>query len=594
MVDVLQKGANVSLLKTVPYLNEIIVVIKWFKKPNDETEFDIDPSAFMLTEHNKVRNDADFIFYNQPSSPDNTIILKNPLFKIVLNDISQDINKISFVLTLHDAKQKKQQFGMLEKITIELFDFAKKQKLVSYSIDDASSETAIILGVLYRYNTEWKFRAMGQGYANGLAILARNFGVDIDEPVEQQQNKVAPIASNKNPPSKNDADIKPNTTKAKENIENKSKLPSKKSKHQYSKNNAPTKNITANLDIHNTDMMTKQDHYAPIVQWLKQKNFQAEVNEAAMDTSGFFDEIAVELGDNYELLKRVSDTIKRRQQSKYDRAYIDLSRDNPQDIKTIQKFCQQLYDYAFVAKYFYNSKDKKAVLQLQVATKIVNFFNGEWLEWYAVMKIATLCHERNIKFSCTRNMIISLPNENKYEIDVFFLINDLPLFIECKSGEYRAYIDKYSRLRRKLFIPKPYFLMLTLGVDDEHVKAFSSTFDITFVNEKILIDYVIEFFVKKKPVAIEDNYSKPIKIENNTIKPKIKTASIKPTFKNTTNLTLRPLETKNTYPNRFRTKKPYNEPLKTKNSYFPKKIIFTCFLIAVSLLLILQQFKLWQ
>jgi len=82
MVDVLQKGENSSLLKIAPQLNEIIVAIKWIKQLSDETEFDIDTSAFMLTEQNKVRNDSDFIFYNQTTSPDNAIILKNQLFKI--------------------------------------------------------------------------------------------------------------------------------------------------------------------------------------------------------------------------------------------------------------------------------------------------------------------------------------------------------------------------------------------------------------------------------------------------------------------------------------------------------------------------------
>jgi stress response protein SCP2 len=584
MVEVLQKGANCSLLNIAPHLNEIIVAIKWNKQVNDEIEFDIDTSAFMLTEQNKVRNDADFIFYNQTTSSDNAIILKNKLFKITLNGIAKDINKISFVLTLHDAKQKQQHFGMLEKITIELFNFADKQKLISYTLADINIETALILGVLYRYNTEWKFRAMGQGYTNGLAVLARNFGMDIDEPAEQLQNKIAPIANSKIdiPPL---ADIKTNT--------NKSNPPSKKTKPKKPKpkkpkpKNSSTKEETAVLDIHNTDMMTKQDHYAPIVQWLQQRNFQAEVNEAAMDTSGFFDEIAVELGNNYELLKTVSDNIKRSQQKKYNNASIFLSKYSPQNIEIIQKFCKQLYDYAFIAKYFHDKKANKIIVRLQAATKIINFFNGEWLEWYAVMKVADLCHQRNIKFSCTRNMIIYLPNDNnKYEIDVFFLINDVPLFIECKSGEYREFIDKYSRLRKKLFMPKPQFLMLTLGVNDEHIKGLTAMFDITFVNENMLLDYVIEFFVKKKPVAIEN--AKPTKIELPAVNPILKN--------NTPPLALNSLlesklETKKTNSNRFKVKDPYAKPLDNRNhvsnaAFLSSKVFFiSFFFILVSLLI---------
>ena len=333
-------------------------------------------------------------------------------------------------------------------------------------------------------------------------------------------------------------------------------------------------------------MMTKTDHYAPIVGWLQRKNIQAEVNEAAMDTSGFFDEIALELGDNYELLKRVSDTIKRRQLGKYDKAYIDLSRDNPENIKSIQKFCQQLYDYAFVAKYFYLSKDKKAVLHLQAATKIINFFNGEWLEWYAVMKIAELCHERKINFSCTRNMMIYLPNDNnKYEIDVFFLIDNLPLFIECKSGEYREFIDKYSRLRKKLSMPKPYFLMLTSGVSDEQVKGLTAMFDISFLNEKMLLDYVIEFFVKKKPITTENTTestktkstsSKKLELEQLNVKKNDKKSNPFAVKKNTYTLALEPSKNKNSQ----NSSPSFNKPLKNKTAYF-QKIIFVCIFLLI-------------
>jgi stress response protein SCP2 len=510
MVAILQKGENISLSHLIPNLNELMVAVKWAKKANDETEIDVNASAFLLTEHNKVRTDADFIFHKQTTAPNNAIVFKinnnkDSLFKTTLSAITNDVHKISFALTLNNSKQ---HFGLLEKITIELFNFSDKQKLISYSVEHINTETAIILGVLYRYNTEWRFRAMGQGYNNGLAVLAKKFGVNIEEPAEQQ-TQTSPIADNTaNKPTQVENKTTPiiNNQKDNKDVKNNSQKPKPKPKNKKSNNNPPAQQKTPDLDIHNTDMMTKIDHYAPIVAWLQRKNIQAEVNESAMDTSGFFDEIALELGDNYELLKRVSDTVKRRQQGKYDKAYIDLSRDNPETIKSVQKFCQQLYDYAFAAKYFYINKDKKAVLHLQAATKIINFFNGEWLEWYAVMKIAELCHERKIDFSCTRNMKINLPNDNsRYEVDVFFLIDNLPLFIECKSGEYREFIDKYTRLRKKLAIPKPYFLMLVLGMNDEQAKGLTAMFDITFVNEKMLLDYIIEFFVKKKPITIENN-----------------------------------------------------------------------------------------
>ncbi len=486
----LKRGENISLTKISPQLNEIIIAVKWFKKLQDETEFEIDTSAFMLTSANKIRTDADFIFYNQPVSIDNAVILKNQLFKVALNNIHQDINKISFVLTLHDAKQKQQNFGMLEKIIVELFDFSNKQKLVSYTLADAKLETAIILGQLYRHNAEWKFKAIGQGYTDGLDVLARNYGVDVEADSSESAQKSSLESST--------ADLKNDTHRSDKSNDLKAKKLATHKSEQHS-NSSNNKQKNTDFDIHNTDFMTKEDHYEPIVQWFKNKSFVTEINPNAMDTSGFFDEVAIELGDNYDLLKIVSNSIKRRQQNGKDRAYIELSNYSSNEIEQLKKFCQQLYDYSFIAKYFYNARadEKKITLQLQSATKIVNFFNGEWLEWYAFMKIAKFCHNRKINFSCTRNIIISLPDGSKYELDVFCLIDGMPLFIECKSGEYRGFIDKYSRLKKKMLMAKPYFWFLISGETTEQVNGLTAMFDITFINEKMLDEYCEEVFVKK-------------------------------------------------------------------------------------------------
>jgi stress response protein SCP2 len=493
MTEILKKGENISLSKISPQLNEIIVAVKWLKKADDIVDYEIDSSAFMLTEENKVRNDADFIFYNQPNSPDNSVVLKNSLFKINLNSIPSDIYRLSFVLTLHEGKQKQQHFGMLDKVIIETFNFADKQKLVSYTLDDMGTETALVLGFIYRYNSDWKFRALGQGYNDGLSVLARNFGVDIKETLVQAN------ASQSSSSQESKITSEQNTEANTERLVNKSENNSQsKSKKKHNKNPSDKKIEPKTVDIHNTDIMTKEDHYQPIVDWFQNKNFAVEVNPNAMDTSGFFDEVAVELGDNYDLLKIVSNTIKRRQTDKRT-AYINFANYNysQKETERIKQFCKHLYEYSFVAKYLFNKEENKIILHLQSAVKIVNFFNGEWLEWYAFMKIASFCYQRKIDFSCTRNIVISLPDSSKYELDVFCLVNGMPLFIECKSGEYRGFIDKYSRLRRKMLIDKPCFLFLVLGEADEHVKGLTAMFELTFINEKMLAEYCEDVFVKK-------------------------------------------------------------------------------------------------
>lgn len=245
------------------------------------------------------------------------------------------------------------------------------------------------------------------------------------------------------------------------------------------------------FDIHNTRTMTYEHQYEPIVKWFQQKQVRLEVDHNAIDTTGFFDEVAIRLGEQYEILKEVSDRIARTQRKGYTTVTINFSKYSQKEIQTLTSFCQDLYEYSFIAKYFYKNKDKRAHLTLQTAPAIVKFFNGEWLEWFVFMKLLSVFKEKQRRFSCLRSLNIHFPNEDRHELDVFFLLNDrIPLCIECKSGEFRSTIEKYAKLRNRLQIEKPYFLLLALGLTDEQSHGLSSMYDITFVNEKNFLEHV--------------------------------------------------------------------------------------------------------
>jgi hypothetical protein len=251
------------------------------------------------------------------------------------------------------------------------------------------------------------------------------------------------------------------------------------------------------LDLHNTAVMSNSLQYKPIVSWFERKNIQIEVNHEALDTQGFYDEVAVELGDNIDVLQDVLDKIRKTQRNNYTSAVLNLNNYSQNQIKTITTFCKNLYDFSFVAKYFYNKNDKRVHLTLQTVPAIVGFFNGEWLEWYVFMRLLKHCYESNGLFSCLRNFTIQFANEDKYEVDVFFLLNSrIPVFIECKSGEFRSFIEKYSKMRRRLDISKENFLLLVLGLSDEQMLGLTKMYDITFVNEKNFIAHITELMPK--------------------------------------------------------------------------------------------------
>lgn len=187
----LSKGGNLSLSKEAPGLSRILVGLGWDTRSSDGQDFDLDASAFLLKEGDKVRSDQDFIFYNQLRSPDGSVEHTgdnltgegegdDEVIKVDLNGVPAEVQKISVAVTIHEADGRRQNFGMVTNAFIRIVNEANGSELARYDLsEDASTETAMVFGELYRHGAEWKFRAVGQGYNGGLGPLARNFGVGI-------------------------------------------------------------------------------------------------------------------------------------------------------------------------------------------------------------------------------------------------------------------------------------------------------------------------------------------------------------------------------------------------------------------------------
>ena len=186
----LQKGGNLSLTKTDPSLTKILVGLGWDPRATDGAEFDLDASAFLLAANGKIRSDADFIFYNQLRSPDGSVEHTgdnrtgigegdDEVIKVDLSRVPADVDKIAFTVTIHDADVRRQNFGQVSNSFIRIVNEVSGAEIVRYDLaEDASTETAMIFAELYRHNAEWKFRAIGQGYAGGLKALANNYGMN--------------------------------------------------------------------------------------------------------------------------------------------------------------------------------------------------------------------------------------------------------------------------------------------------------------------------------------------------------------------------------------------------------------------------------
>ena len=257
----------------------------------------------------------------------------------------------------------------------------------------------------------------------------------------------------------------------------------------------PAKPIQPDIDLANTDFLATELQHGPIYDWFHKKQIKVQANMRGVDTSGFFDEVAEAIGGNFDVLKEVLERIRWSQQKEHASATIHLDKKSPEDAKTISAFCQQLYDFSFVAKCFHNKPENNVRLILQTAPTIRNFFNGEWLEWHTLMTCLRYAKERDRRFSCTRGLNLTLANGDPYELDVFMLIDGkVPVCIECKSGEFRQNIDRYLALRKRLGLEAKQFVMCIAGLSDENAKAFSAMYDLAFVSERGLADHLGRLF----------------------------------------------------------------------------------------------------
>lgn len=187
----LQKGGNVNLSKEAPGLTKIVVGLGWDARSTDGSPFDLDGSAFLLKVDGKVRSDADFIFYNNLKSPEQSVAHSgdnrtgagdgdDETVTIDLTKVPADVERIAICATIHEGDARRQNFGMVQKAFIRTVNAASNTEIARYDLsEDSSTESAMIFGEVYRNAGDWKFKAVGQGFKGGLGPLAGSFGVGV-------------------------------------------------------------------------------------------------------------------------------------------------------------------------------------------------------------------------------------------------------------------------------------------------------------------------------------------------------------------------------------------------------------------------------
>src|SRR3954452_22271481 len=187
----LTKGGNVSLSKSAPNLTSIMVGLGWDARTTTGADFDLDASALMLGANGKVVSDSHFVFFNNLRSPDGSVEHTgdnltgegegdDEVVLVNLSTVPATVERVVFAVSIYDADARGQSFGQVVNAFIRVVDRSSQNELARYDLtEDASTETAMVFGELYRHGAEWKFRAIGQGYASGLRGIAQDFGVNV-------------------------------------------------------------------------------------------------------------------------------------------------------------------------------------------------------------------------------------------------------------------------------------------------------------------------------------------------------------------------------------------------------------------------------
>jgi tellurium resistance protein TerD len=187
----LTKGGNVSLTKQAPHMTAAMVGLGWDARTTDGKAFDLDASAIGCDANGKVISDSYFVFFNNLKSPDGSIEHTgdnltgegdgdDEAIKVNLAAVPAEIDKVVFIVSIYEADTRGQSFGQVRNAYIRVLNQTDNAEIARYDLsEDASAETAMVFAELYRNAGEWKFRAVGQGYASGLGGIARDYGVNV-------------------------------------------------------------------------------------------------------------------------------------------------------------------------------------------------------------------------------------------------------------------------------------------------------------------------------------------------------------------------------------------------------------------------------
>jgi hypothetical protein len=250
---------------------------------------------------------------------------------------------------------------------------------------------------------------------------------------------------------------------------------------------APTADAPAialdQLNLHNTALLATAEQHQPLKQWFEARQIEARFDYDKVDTTGFFDDAARALGDNLALFGELLDRIRYAYRNSHSGLNLELASLSQKDAQALNTLCRQFYSHTLFARYNYQKPEKIVRLGLQTAPTVRQFFDGGWLEWFVLVELLEQLKAKKRPFSCARGVKVVFANEDLHEIDVMALVDgQTPIYIECKTGEFRREIDKLLRIKKRLGLSRQHFIICASDISAEQATGLSAMYELSFVN----------------------------------------------------------------------------------------------------------------